>query len=168
MEIHNPGREQRDLSMIFWRASVVILATVLLTACITGDANRPLNPLQDSNLSEALENKKPGGLSDPFNRAGVRALEEGNFVATQAGLNRAFKFDPTRSQLHFLNELKYHLRAAAGDSSQKDFAAIGYRLALQYNAANYWAAYQLGHINFNDRRYRKAQNAFAYALLFAP
>ena len=156
------------ISMIFGRWAAMMVVMALLTACATGEAKYPPSPLAGSNLTGLLDGKKAQGLADPFIRAGLQALEDGDYVAAQAGFNRALKFDPTNSQIHFLNGLTYHLRAAAGDSSQKEYAAIGYRLALQYDSANYWAAYQLGHINFNDQRFREAQDAFAYALLFAP
>ena len=158
----------RGAGMMFGRWGAMILVMVLVTACATGDARHPTSPLAGSNLTGLLDGKKTDGLGDPFIRAGLQALEDGDYVAAQARFNRALKFDPTNSQLHFLNGLTYHLRAAAGDTSQKEYAAIGYRLALQYDSANYWAAYQLGHINFNDQRFREAQDAFAYALLFAP
>ena len=154
--------------MKFGRVAATILVMAVLTACATGEAQYPPSPLQGGNLTGPLDGKKAQGLGVPFVRVGLEALEDGDYVAAQKGFNRALKFDPTNSQLHFLNGLTYHLRAAAGDSSQTSYAAIGYRLALQYDSANYWAAYQLGHINFNDQRFREAQDAFAYALLFQP
>ena len=153
--------------MKFGRLTAMMLMVAVLWACATGDGEYSPSPLQDSNLSDLMDGKKAQGLGVPFVRVGLEALESGDYVAAQAGFNRALKFDPTNSQLHFLNGLTYHLRSAAGDASQTHFAAIGYRLALQYDAANYWAAYHLGHINFNDQRFREAQDAFSYALLFA-
>jgi len=148
-------------------AAVVVL---LVAGCAANDPAQPtaFRPLEGRNLTDLMDVSGPAQLSDPFVRAGLAALEGGDYIAAQKNFNRALKFDPTRSQLHFLNGLTYHLRAAAGDSSQIPYAAIGYRLALQYDASNYWAAYQLGHINFNDQQYRKAQDAFAYGLLYAP
>ena len=143
------------------------MAIVFLSGCVAGTGT-PKNPLEGAELTLSLDESQLGRLEDPFVRAGLTALEEGDYLAAQAGFNRALKFDPTNSRLHFLNGLTYHMRASAGDSSQKEYAAIGYRLALQYDSSNYWAAYQLGHINFNDQRYREAQDAFAYGLLFAP
>ena len=150
------------------REAAMMLVVLVLSACTAGEAQKQTSTLAGSNLTGPLDGKQTTGLSDPFIRAGLQALEDGDYVAAQEGFNRALKFDPTNSQLHYLNGLTYHLRAAAGDTSQKEYAAIGYRLALQYDAANYWAVYQLGHINFNDQRFREAQDAFAYGLLFAP
>ena len=150
------------------RLAAMMVFAALLTGCASTEARLPSGPLQGTKLAGLLDDKKTSGLGDPFIRAGLESLETGDFVEAQKGFNRALKFDPTNSQLHFLNGLTYQLRAAGGDGSQAPFAAIAYRLALQYDSANYWAAYQLGHINFGDQRYREAQDAFAYALLFAP
>lgn len=152
------------------RLFAVALTALWVAGCAANDPAKPTlsRPLEGRNLIALLGDAGATQLSGPFVRAGLAALEGGDYIAAQDSFNRALKFDPTRSQLHFLNGLTYHLRAAAGDSSQLPYAAIGYRLALQYDAANYWAAYQLGHINFNDQLYRQAQDAFAYGLLFAP
>lgn len=151
------------------RCIAAVVIAVWLAGCAANEPLKPtaFRPLEGRNLTVLLQPSGAAQLSDPFVRAGLTALESGDYIAAQTNFNRALKFDPTRSQLHFLNGLTYHLRAAAGDSSQLPYAAIGYQLALQYDAANYWAAYQLGHINFNDQQYRKAQDAFAYSLLFA-
>lgn len=147
-----------------------LLIAFSVSACVTDFSGKPEThgPLGDADLALQIDRVPVDTLDGAFVRAGLEALEQGNLTDAQKGFNRALKFDPTNSQLHYLNGLTYHLRVAAGDTSQKEHAAIGYNLALQYDAANYWAAYQLGHLNFDDQRYRKAQDAFAYALLFAP
>lgn len=151
--------------------AIMSVAVLGLSACMSDFANnKPKidNPLTGIKLTESLGNIESQNLGAQFVKVALEDLEDGDFISAQKGFNRALKFEPTNSQLHFLNGLTYHLRTAAGDSSQKEYAAIGYRMALQHDASNYWAAYQLGHINFSDRRYREAQDAFAYGLLFAP
>ncbi len=153
------------------RLAFAFVAAFTLSACVADLADKKpqlAGPLTGMNLTAGLPETAERKLEAPYVRAALEALENGDYLAAQKGFNRALKFDPSNSQLHFLNGLTYHLRAAAGDSSQLDYAAIGYRLALQYDSSNYWAAYQLGHINFNNQRYRQAQDAFAYGLLFAP
>ena len=105
-------------------------------------------------------------LNDPFIRAGLEALDAKDLQAASKAFNRALKFEPTDANLHFLNALTYHLQAAEGDSSMLDMAKVGYDLALRYDASNFWAAYQLGRISISEQRYREAQDAFAYALLY--
>ncbi|MBT6716107.1 MAG: hypothetical protein HOB18_00505, partial [Nitrospina sp.] len=126
----------------------------------------PLNPLSDSGLSQRISDISKNRLEDPFIADGFEALEEGNYVLASKSFNRALKFVPQNSQLHFLNGLTYHLMAKQGDSSQIEFAETGYGLALQFDSSNYWAAYLLGQIHYQRQQYRKAQDWFAYALLF--
>ncbi len=152
------------------KSIAIAFAVFTLSGCVT-NANKPMHAsrsLADVELTSALENVRDDSLSAPYVRAALVALEDGDFIEAQKGINRALKFDPTNSQLHYLNGLIYHLRANTGDASQREFAAIGYDLSLQYDPSNYWAAYQLGHLNFGDQQYRKAQESFAYSLLFAP
>lgn len=142
----------------------------MLVACATGDASFQQAKAKhlDAALGEIAATLPPNKLSSPFVRLALEGLGDGDYLAAQKGFGRALKFEPTNSQLHFLNGLTYHLRAEAGDSSQREFAAIGYKLALQYDPANYWAAYQLGQLNFKDQKFSEAQDAFAYSLLYAP
>ncbi|WP_419799730.1 hypothetical protein [Terasakiella sp.] len=107
-------------------------------------------------------------LRDPFVREGVKALEQQDYVEAVKSFNRALKFEPSNSRLHFLAALSYHLQAEQGDSSQLSMAKVGYDLALRHDPANFWAASQLGHIAFAEGDYEGAQNAFAYALIYAP
>jgi len=146
----------------------IAAALLLLGACAFDVDERPkiAQPLGGTKLLAGIADAKSVGLADPFIKEAVKALEQGDFVKAQAGFNRALKFDPSNAQLHFLNGLTYHLRAEAGDRSQLDLAETGYHLALQYDTAHKWAAYQLGHIKFSQQLYREAQEAFSYALLF--
>lgn len=149
----------------------LIATALVLSGCVNEFAQeKPVieSPLRSAEIAVAADGLPQGNLGTPFVKSALIALETGDYLAAQEGFNRALKFEPANSQLHFLNGLTYHLRAKAGDSSQREFAQIGYKLALQYDPANYWAAYQMGHLNFNDSRYREAQDAFAYALLYAP
>jgi tetratricopeptide (TPR) repeat protein len=144
---------------------LISFLTLVFTACSTGKMV-PLNPLSDSGLSQRINDISKNRLEDPFIADGFEALEEGNYVLASKSFNRALKFVPQNSQLHFLNGLTYHLMAKQGDSSQIEFAETGYGLALQFDSSNYWAAYLLGQIYYQKQEYRKAQDWFAYALLF--
>lgn len=115
---------------------------------------------------DMIPNVESNRLNDPWIRAGLQALDDKNLQAASQAFNRALKFDPTDSNLHFLNAVTYHLMVAQGDTSQLDMAKVGYDLTLRYDPSNFWAAYQLGHISFTEQRYRDAQDAFAYALQF--
>lgn len=144
-----------------------------LAACNTMaggiDGPKPMSnfsALEQTRFVDMVPSVKSDRLSDPWIRAGLQALDDKNWQEASKAFNRALKFDPTDPNLHFLNALTYHLMAAQGDASQLDMAKVGYDLALRYDPSNFWAAYQLGQISFTEQRYRKAQDAFAYALLF--
>ncbi len=128
----------------------------------------PESPVADSNLVDYIQNVPNEHLGGPFIREGVLAIEEGDYPRAQKSFSRALKYDPSNANLHFLNGLSYHLLASNGDSSQLPFAGTGYQLALEYDSSHYWAAYQLGHIKFDQQNYLDAQEAFSYALLLEP
>lgn len=148
--------------------SALIGGLVLLVGCVSDQATdtRPL--LSDAVLEGLAAPKSGNKLAWPFIRSAVEHLSKRELVEASAGFNRALKFDPQDPNLHFLNALTYHLRAESGDTSQFEYADVGYRVALQYDPGNYWAAYQLGRIAFRNQRYAQAQEAFAYALLLEP
>lgn len=150
-----------------WLPAVVI-SLLLAGGCVTERAadNRPL--LSDEVLKSLSAPKSGNRLAWPYIRAGVEHLGKRELIEASAGFNRALKFDPQDPNLHFLNALTYHLRAESGDTSQFEYADVGYRVTLQYDPGNYWAAYQLGRIAFRNQEYTKAQDAFAYALLLEP
>lgn len=119
-----------------------------------------LSPFPTANQSEKLYY--------PMVRDGISSLEEGNYAAASKAFGMALKFDPQKAGLHLLNALSYHLAAEAGDSSQYEMSEVGYKVALQFDSGSYMAAYHLGIIKMYQRRYREAQDNFAYALLFEP
>lgn len=146
-----------------------VLVAMLLGACSTDDLVQPKRSTHGWNeLTELMEELPFERINDQFVHSGVKNLRSGNYISATKDFNRALKFDPTNANLHFLNGLTYHLRAETGDTSQYDFAKAGYDLALQYDPGNYWAAYLQGHIMLREQKFRRSQDAFAYALLHAP
>jgi Flp pilus assembly protein TadD len=119
-------------------------------------------------LSNLLNGTTSDRLRDPYVRTGILALEQVEYHQALTSFNKALKFEPDNSRLHFLTGLSYHLLAQQGDASRLKLAKVGYDLALRHDPANYWAAAQLGHIAFHEGAYKQAQDAFAYALLYAP
>ncbi|MHA1597184.1 MAG: hypothetical protein ACTSV1_00535 [Alphaproteobacteria bacterium] len=147
----------------------VLVATGLLVGCeTTSDTLSSKYKADTVDFMTLVKGVKSDRLGDEYIRAGIELLDKKNYVTATKAFNKALKFDPTDANLHFLNALTYHLRAMNGDSSQLEMARVGYGLALQYDPSNYWAAYQLGHISYGEQRYRDAQDAFAYSLLYAP
>ena len=150
-------------------AATAIITPMLLSGCVTDTLlESQATAINGGELAALMKNLPTRGLNGSFVRAGVESLRHGNYLEASSAFNRALKFDPTDANLHFLNALTYHLRAENGDSSQFDFAKAGYDLALRYDPGNYWAAYLQGQIMVREQKFRKAQDAFAYALLNAP
>lgn len=122
----------------------------------------------DMSIRQMVADLPSQRLQDPYIQAGLNALESKDYAQASEAFNRALKYVPDSSWLHFLNALTYHLQTANGDSSRLELAKVGYDLALRHDPANYWAAYQLGQISFREKAYGEAQDAFAYGLLYAP
>lgn len=144
----------------------------LLTACSAPgpDTAQPGNAEVQS-PSEYLETLRPDtkdSLVDQLVKAGVEALDAGDLKTASKAFNRALKFEVSNGGLHFLNALTYHLMAAQGDSSQLEYARVGYQLALKFQPSLHWAAYQLGVIDFASQSYESARERFAYAALYEP
>lgn len=144
---------------------------VLLSACATPDPATLLAGASGQSVSEYLAGIQPQAnpsLIDAHVRDGIAAIDGRDYGAATGKFGRALKLDPGNSTLHFLNGLAYHLRAQSGDTRHLSYAKVGYELALKFDVGNYRAAYQLGRLHYRERRYEKAQDAFAYALLYKP
>lgn len=151
--------------------ALLLMFTLQLAACNSthvtkGDSQE--SRAFDSKLDTYVQQVDTDNLGGPLIQRGILAIKEGDYRSAQSAFSQALKFDPSNANLHFLNGLSYHLLAANGDSSQLPFAGTGYQLALEYDSSHYWAAYQLGHIKFQQHRYLEAQEAFSYALLLEP
>jgi len=167
----------RDLGEVMFLQGAKILPVLLLAGTLSA-CNATTGSFLDTtsltsieqpvstNFSDMIKNVKSDRLGDPYIRAGLESLDNKNLQVASKAFNKALKFDPSDPNLHFLNALTYHLQAAKGDASKIDMAKVGYDLALRYDPSNFWAAYQLGQISFGEQRYREAQDAFAFALLY--
>jgi len=158
---------QSNLLKIRPLSLAILSAGLLLSSCASvSESTQAAVQSEFNNLTVFNETEVVHRLYTPYVKAGVAALESGDYIRASKEFSHALKFDPTSADMHFLNALSYHLRAEAGDSSQFDMAKVGYELALSYDASNYQAAFQLGQINYSERAYPEAQDAFAYALLY--
>ncbi len=101
-------------------------------------------------------------------KKGVRLIQQGSYAKASSEFRKGLRLDATNANLHFLNALTYHMRSLSGDSNMLSLAEAGYLTALRFDKTNYWAAYLLGHIYFDEQRYLDAQNEFSYGLLYAP
>jgi tetratricopeptide (TPR) repeat protein len=149
------------------RLSAIALV-LLLGGCASmpggGQADGPM-PAPLARLSAVADG--PHGARSHLAQ-GMRELHQGKLDAAANYFNKGLKLDPQNANLNFLSALVYHLRAAGGDRTQGDLAEVGYRLALKFDPNHWLAAYQLGRLHWEQRRYGDAQDAFARALLAEP
>lgn len=116
--------------------------------------------------SSALGGDNLSGISDEVIGDGLAALDAGDFLKASATFNGMLVNRPRNATAHFLNGLTYHLMARAGDSSRYVLAKIGYQSALRFEPSAWVAAYQLGHLYYEQKSFAAAQEQFAYALLY--
>lgn len=98
-------------------------------------------------------------------REGIYAMQRGDYQEASKLFNSALLENPSDSNIHFLNGLNYLHRAAAGDSSARELALVGFRYAIVYDPSNVLAHKRLGYMHYQAKEYDKAQNHFADVLL---
>lgn len=153
-----------------WNKPLAAAMALALAGCAStetaGPAPIPL-PAPTVYLAE-VRGKRDKSLNAADIEQGIQALEARDLTKASRAFNRALKYDPTNSGLHFLNALTYHLMAADGDTSRLEFAKIGYEQSLKFDPANAWAAYQKGLVEYRLQAFGEAQDSFAYAASFQP
>ncbi len=148
-----------------------IFLVILLSGCA---ATTSSTVLQNKNLgvkgilAEGLKINKSDNEIVVLIKKGIKLIQQGNYASASNEFKKGLRLDPTNANLHFLNALTYHMRSLSGDKSMLSLAEAGYLTALRFDKTNYWAAYLLGHIYFDQQRYLDAQNQFSYGLLYAP
>ena len=150
----------------FWGGAIVAL---LITGCAS--TNPKFSPLPDevkTSITDLLPPRDSRNVVDKQIQSGIELLFENQFKKASQAFSGALRYDPQNSYVQFLNGLSYHLLAEAGDSTQYEFAKIGYGLALKFNKNNWLAARQLARLYLKIKNYPLAQENFAYALLYEP
>lgn len=142
------------------------LFALLCTACTSTVKRADTGFIKDIQRKIPVATNQKG--ADYHISAGLEALSAGKVEAASEQFNRGLKYEPKNANLHFLNALIYHQRADAGDLTQFELAEVGYQLALKFEANHWMAAYQLGKLYLQQRRFRNAQNEFARGLLIEP
>jgi Flp pilus assembly protein TadD len=99
---------------------------------------------------------------------GLKKLNESRYEDASRVFNAGLKFSPTNAQLHFLNGLTYHLLYLRGNEAMKEMSIAGYELALKFDPAHYYAALQLGRLQFDAKRYGASAAAFQRAIDIQP
>lgn len=142
---------------------------LLLTGC-TG-ANPRLATLSDdvkSSITDLLPPRDSRNVVDRQIQSGIEFLLDNQFKKAAQEFSGALRYNPQNSYVQFLNGLSYHLLAETGDTTQYEFAKIGYQLALKFDKNNWMSARQLARLYLKTKKYLLAQENFAYALLYQP
>lgn len=95
---------------------------------------------------------------------GINALRNNDLAQASRLFNVALKMNVTRSELHLLNALTYHLMAKGGDGGKYELAEEGYRLAIKFDENNWLAHYYFGLCNLDQRKFTAAQKSLANAV----
>ncbi|MDP2794597.1 MAG: hypothetical protein Q8O25_11060 [Sulfurisoma sp.] len=137
----------------------VLVSIFLLSLCGCGAFHAPAiggntsseTPKSDLRVARVLANE------------GLEKLGQYRYEDASRIFNAGLKFSPDNAQLHFLNGLTYHLLYLRGDEAKRELAVTGYELALNYDPAHYYAALQLGRLEFEAKRYEKSAEAFRHS-----
>lgn len=145
------------------------IAVLLLTGCATTNPKFPSLPDEvRASITDLLPPRDSRNVVDKQIQSGIELLFENRFKKASQAFSGALRYDPQNSYVQFLNGLSYHLLAESGDSTQYEYAKIGYGLALKFDKNNWLAARQLARLYLKTKKYGLAQENFAYALLYQP
>jgi len=144
-----------------------ILILFLSISLIVGCATRQDDAISD-NMIKVLDRLPENNEVNKDIKDGITALKKNDTQKAHKAFEAGLRLDPTNGQLHFFNSLTYHVESLSGNVKMLDLAEAGYQTTLRFDPSNYWAAYFLGHIYFDDGRYVDAQNQFSYGLLYSP
>lgn len=171
---------QRNKAITTFFSQCVLLAcnvalALVLSGCASTSPQGSLKPdypdksdYSEININDFLPAKDSGRIIDTNIRSGIEYLLDNDYKKASQAFNGVLRLDPQNSYIQFLNGLAYHLMAEAGDSSQYEYAKIGYELALKFNGNNWPAAQQLARLFLKTKNYLMAQDYFAQALLYQP
>ncbi|MDP3744667.1 MAG: hypothetical protein Q8Q76_10075 [Methylotenera sp.] len=155
------------------KQSSLLLAVLFLGGCQTaGDGMRlaewgakPLTHARTGFASPILKavDTKNMSAQQRVVQEGAKALSAGDYAKASRLFNVALKMDVTRSELHLLNAITYHLMAMGGDGGKYELADEGYRLAIKFDESSWLAQYYYGLCQLDQRKFEAAQQHFANA-----
>jgi general secretion pathway protein D len=149
-------------------AIVLCVILTLFTGCATKQTTSSATVGANDDFQTFIENLPQNGAVANYLHKGVEQLQKKDFSKAAQIFKEGLRLYPAQSNLHFFHALSYHLQASSRDAKYLEMAKSGYKTALKFDAHNFWAAYFLGHIYFEQKNYVQAQNRFSYTLLYAP
>lgn len=144
------------------------ILTVVVAVTMLSLAGCNSLPSKDAQAQSIRGQEQDASVSNKVVEEGLRLLEEHRYDDASRVFNAGLKFFPTDARLHFLNGVAYHLLYLAGRQDALALAVAGYELALTHDSAFYYAALQLGRLQFAAKRYDKSLEAFSRALKIEP
>jgi len=147
--------------------SLLALACALLAGCQTLGGTDAAGVTPPSRIRLASLPEVAPQRADSTERQviaeGLKAFREGEYAIASRVFSAALKLSITKSELHLLNALTYHMQALDGDGSKYELAEEGYRLAVQFDPSNWQADYYLGLCYLDQRKYAQAERHLARA-----
>lgn len=134
----------------------------IMCSCATHPSRRAVSGLTSEKIVTAIEKKMT--LTTPDVKKGMKYFLDGNYALASQSFSHALKYDPRNSGLHFLNALCYHMLVELGDTSQRELAEVGYKMAMEFDPSNPWPARFMGHLMMNEKKYAEARDLFAKAI----
>lgn len=107
---------------------------------------------------------KPFSPAQQNLKTGVEALTHGDARKANQAFNAAISLDMQNAALHTANALAYQIRSRNGERDLFDLAETGFLIALEQQHDSQNAILQLAHLYLENKQYKQAQLAAAYAL----
>ncbi|EGM77400.1 type II secretory pathway, component PulD [Rheinheimera sp. A13L] len=108
--------------------------------------------------------QKPTGPVQQNLTEGIAALTQGNATKANQAFNTAISLDMHNAALHTANALAYQIRSRHGERDLFELAETGFLIALEQQHDSQNAVLQLAHLYLENKQYKQAQLAAAYAL----
>lgn len=108
--------------------------------------------------------QKPARPAQQELNTGVAALTQGDAKRANQAFNTAISLDMQNAALHTANALAYQIRSRNGERDLFDLAETGFLIALEQQHDSQDAVLQLAHLYLENKHYKQAQRAAAYAL----
>lgn len=103
-----------------------------------------------------------------FATQGLELLSQRRYEEASRVFNAGLNITQSDAHLHFLNGLTYHLQYLGGEERMADLAIAGYELALSSDPTYFYAALQLGRLQFDAKQYANSAEAFRRAVDIDP
>lgn len=170
--IRDIGVRNREAFSVFYSLKVIIsffCVASILSGCSIDEGN--LSNHTGASAVTYKPFKEGAGVtreSEQWILKALEALTKNQYATASQNVNKALQYDSQNSYLHYLNGLIYHIWGLSKDPSQLVNAAVGYKVALQFDSGNTFAARNLGKLYLDSHQYSRAQSQYASGVLSDP